>query len=75
MIGGCRVVDGDSALLLPLPLRYAAVVPAQNASGCVMLREGETFSMRTKASWSTSITETKRMRSSTGDNQQQQHFL
>ena len=42
-IGGCvgarRVIDGVSTLLLPLPLRYAAVVPAQNALGCAMPRE------------------------------------
>ena len=38
-IDGCRVVNGVSALSCPLPLRYAAVVPAQNASGCAMPRE------------------------------------
>ena len=38
-IDGCRVVNGVSALSCPLPLRYSAVVPAQNASGCAMPRE------------------------------------
>ena len=38
-IDGCRVIEGASALSCPLPLRYAAVVPAQNASGCAMPRE------------------------------------
>ena len=35
---GAGVINGVSALLVPLPLRYAAVVPAQNASGCPMPR-------------------------------------
>ena len=35
---GPGVINGVSALLVPLPLRYAAVVPAQNASGCPMPR-------------------------------------
>ena len=59
-IDGCRVVNGVSALSCPLPLRYAAVVPAQNASGCAMPREEETFSTRTMASWATQNAETRR---------------
>ena len=35
---GPGVINGVSTLLVPLPLRYAAVVPAQNASGCPMPR-------------------------------------
>ena len=73
MVGERRVIDGVSALLLPLPLRYAAVVPAQNASGCSMPWGDSTGRMA--ANWSTNITETARMRFYTGDKKQQQHFL
>ncbi len=48
-----QVIDGVSALLLPLPLRYAAVVPAQNASGSLMLPEVKMFSPITHQNWST----------------------
>eukprot|EP00964_Phaeocystis_antarctica_P020434 scaffold11300_cov66-Phaeocystis_antarctica.AAC.4 len=56
--GACcaAVIDGLSALLLPLPLRYAAVVPAQNVSGSLMLPEDTRFSprtQRTQRNWST----------------------
>ena len=48
---GRRAIEGVSALLLPLPLRYAAVVPAQNASGCVMPPRCQKFSTSMTVSW------------------------
>eukprot|EP00964_Phaeocystis_antarctica_P057263 scaffold33864_cov71-Phaeocystis_antarctica.AAC.3 len=57
---GRRAIEGVSALLLPLPLRYAAVVPAQNASGCVMPPRCQTFSTSMTVSWTRKNVVTRR---------------
>ena len=58
---GAGVINGVSALLVPLPLRYAAVVPAQNASGCPTPRHTGTsilaISERNKANMSAYVTD------------------
>ena len=41
VIDGCRVIDGVSALLTSLPLRYAAVVPEQNILASLTPGDGQ----------------------------------
>ena len=48
VIDGCRAIDVVSALFTSSPKRYAAVVPLQNAAGCLMPRDCQAKPMQRK---------------------------